>query len=1044
MKLTLPLKLGLLTFFIALLGVVGISLFSYRNTDDLLQEFSIRETENDLERESILFRSSISALKDDLRFISESPAIIGIMRAYKGGGYDDRENMTYAMWRKRLISFFKTIINAREAYCQIRFVGAADGGKEIVRVDRRFDKGKKIVVIPEEELQPKSHRDYFKEIASLKPGSFYYSKINLNVEQKKIAIPHQPVLRTALSIVDENDVFFGFIIINVDFNTMARIMRRSRPDLFYFITNEYGDYIAHPNKDKCFGFDLGERRLAQNDYQFNGFFDNAVNNDGHLRIVTPSRSVGIVTRKINLDLTQPERFLILGAVASFDVIKAKSAEFRNKIIIIVSIVGVILTLFTALASRILTSPIRKLTKISNRIASGEEDLEIPVKGRDEVAILSASFNKMLSHLSKSRKDLQNLASSLEDKVEERTKELMISNKAINASMNGIVIINMDGNIIDLNPSTLEIMRYLNKGELLGKSIYNLWQNDDNAVHIFQDILKTGSWHGELTAKRRDNTFFQAQLSSNKITEKGNSFGFIISFQDITESRHLEEQNRTILQIALDGFVIIGSGGNILEVNEAYCKMTGYDKEELVNMEISDIEFSEKPHGDAKHAQRIVESGCDRFETKYRRKDGKTIDVDVSSNYLIVDGGRFFSFVRDITDRKKAEEQLRMHRDNLEDLIKKRTYEIEQINKNLSESVELFHTLADNAPVGIWRSDENGGCIYVNKRCSEIINLPLEKAKGAGWAQYIHPDDKPRVFNEWINAVKANKPFLSEYRFKLPSGSLKWVYVQAAAEKGENGNVVGYVGTLTDITERKIAEEKLKKSNERLLHSEKLSAIGKLSASIAHEFNNPICGVRNILETMFEKEPGETLDETDKKQVGMAVKECNRMADLIKKLQDFHRPSSGETKLVNIQEIIEDVLLICKKELKNRKIILEKHFKPIPQIKAVPDQIKQVILNLIQNASDAMHDIGGKITITTEYDAPNALMHFKDNGSGISEMDMKSIFEPFFTTKPAVKGTGLGLSISHGIINKHGGEIKVESQLGKGTTFTITLPVGDSV
>ncbi|MGR3319808.1 MAG: sensor histidine kinase [Candidatus Anammoxibacter sp.] len=259
---------------------------------------------------------------------------------------------------------------------------------------------------------------------------------------------------------------------------------------------------------------------------------------------------------------------------------------------------------------------------------------------------------------------------------------------------------------------------------------------------------------------------------------------------------------------------------------------------------------------------------------------------------------------------------------------------------------------------------------------------------------------------------------------------------------QNEELKHYQNNLEELVITRTAE--LKAANEQVVHAAKLSAIGKLSASIAHEFNNPICGIRNVLENVANIAPDKTIDETRRSLIALAIKECTRMAALISKLHDFHRPSTGVISLMSIHAAIDDILIISKKQLDGRGITIEKHFAGnIPMVKAVPDQINQVLLNLIQNADEAMPGKGGKITINTEYKDSNVLIHIKDTGSGIAPQYMSTIFEPFFTTKPAVKGTGLGLSISYGIIKKHNGDIKVESQVGKGTTFTIVLPVNES-
>lgn len=244
----------------------------------------------------------------------------------------------------------------------------------------------------------------------------------------------------------------------------------------------------------------------------------------------------------------------------------------------------------------------------------------------------------------------------------------------------------------------------------------------------------------------------------------------------------------------------------------------------------------------------------------------------------------------------------------------------------------------------------------------------------------------------------------------------------------------------DKLEERVKErtEALEKTYDQLLHAEKLSAIGKLSASIAHEFNNPIYGIRNVLEGIRKRQ---ALDEKNMAMVELAIKECDRIAKLTRDLQSFNRPTSGIMAKVNIHEAIEDMLLLVKKEFKQKKITVERQFAPdLPTIRGVQDQIKQVILNILNNAGGAIPEEGGTITITTENRGSEIAVNFRDTGIGIKPEDMDKIFEPFFTTKPTVKGTGLGLSVSYGIIKRHGGRFEVTSQPGKGSIFTILLPI----
>jgi signal transduction histidine kinase len=183
-----------------------------------------------------------------------------------------------------------------------------------------------------------------------------------------------------------------------------------------------------------------------------------------------------------------------------------------------------------------------------------------------------------------------------------------------------------------------------------------------------------------------------------------------------------------------------------------------------------------------------------------------------------------------------------------------------------------------------------------------------------------------------------------------------------------------------------------------------------------------------------------LDEEDKELLDLAISENERMKNLTKSLQDFNTPSAGQKMEMDVHSALDSLLLLFKSEFKRKRIsTVRKYAEGFPPITVIPDQLKQVFLNLLNNATDACSEKGGVITITTCHDNQKVAIAFQDTGVGLKYDEKNKIFEPFFTTKPKEKGTGLGLTICRDIIQHHQGEIRVESSPGKGSTFTILLP-----
>jgi len=232
-------------------------------------------------------------------------------------------------------------------------------------------------------------------------------------------------------------------------------------------------------------------------------------------------------------------------------------------------------------------------------------------------------------------------------------------------------------------------------------------------------------------------------------------------------------------------------------------------------------------------------------------------------------------------------------------------------------------------------------------------------------------------------------------------------------------------------------EKGQNTQRQLLHAEKLSALGRLSASIAHEFGNPLMGVKYLLDD-FHKRAG--INPGDRKLLELGLEECDRMRALIGDLQRLNKPSSGKKSRTDIHPLIEHVLLFQKKHFSANRIKLQTAFdSDLPQVEIIVDQITQVLFNLTMNAVDAMAKDGGILTIITRRNENDMVIEIGDTGIGITDEDREQIFEPFFSTKKEEDGTGLGLSISYGIAHHHGGSLSFVSQPGNGTIFTLTLP-----
>jgi PAS domain S-box-containing protein len=411
----------------------------------------------------------------------------------------------------------------------------------------------------------------------------------------------------------------------------------------------------------------------------------------------------------------------------------------------------------------------------------------------------------------------------------------------------------------------------------------------------------------------------------------------------------------------------------------------------------------------------------RFETNPVLADGTNVWVDLSITPISDPTGKVIMLIaegHDINQQKQTENSLR-------------------------ESETRFRTLVATAPVGIFQTDAAGNCLFINQQGLELMGASQSEVLGRGWTNSIHPDDRARVFAAWESTVVVNQRFGLEYRLMTPQGQVNWVSGNAIAIEDEAGNITGYLGTLTDITEKKRLEQ-------QFLRAQRLESLGTLASGIAHDLNNvltPIVGAAQLLEVTLP-----TLDDRSRRLLTMLVESSLRGSSLVKQILTFARGVDGQRTVLKLQHILVETIDIARQTFpKSIEISLDLPVEDLQMVCVDPTQIHQVLMNLFLNARDALPH-GGSITATATnlvIDDTSTKLHVNvragsyvvitiaDTGMGIDRQAIDLIFDAFFTTKEM--GTGLGLSTVLGIIKAHDGYIYVDSEVGRGTCFTIYLP-----
>jgi len=423
MRLKLPVKIALLFFILLGLGVLSTIYFAYQNASQLLHEESLKNLSYDLQKESAEIESKISTLHEDVLSISQLQSIAGFIRAQQTDGFDTEENLTEEHWRNQITDIFNTIITQRKSYAQIRLIGKSNNGKELIRINRISNS---IQEVQAKNLQEKAHTKYFQNAIKLKKNEVYVSNVNYNRDHGKLTYPLQATLRTAVPVFDSEDVVFGIIVININFDKLTHILEEANDEHHYhFITNEYGDYLLHYDSQKQLAFEFGKRANFIDDFPLDSNILKQI--DGPKSFNIESLNSGLGISKISFDPANSNRFFLIGSVTDNAIIEDSSIELAKNLST-QAIIGIcLISLIAALAAFVLTRRIRELQDFVDHIGSGSEEFDFSIKGKDELSDLAQAFKNMLYRLNKSRLALTELTNSLEKKVDERTEALEKSN-----------------------------------------------------------------------------------------------------------------------------------------------------------------------------------------------------------------------------------------------------------------------------------------------------------------------------------------------------------------------------------------------------------------------------------------------------------------------------------------------------------------------------------------------------------------------------------------------------------------------------------------
>jgi len=522
-------------------------------------------------------------------------------------------------------------------------------------------------------------------------------------------------------------------------------------------------------------------------------------------------------------------------------------------------------------------------------------------------------------------------------------------------------------------------------------------------------------------------------------EKSNVHAVQIISHDITERkqaeealRQSEERFRMLFESTREGIVLSGSDGRILSVNPAAAAILGYNSpQELVD------KFGPELYANLEQrktvSRQLREKGhTEDMELALKRKDCTLVYVLGSSIIRKDSEGKVLRVETvwvDITERKRAE-------------------------KALQESEEKYRSLVTNIPDAVWTATSQGDLVFMSPNVEAITGYTPEEMCQGGYQMLFertYPDDVKMMMERIGPQVEKGMPFDVEYRFRRKDGGWIWLHTRTTAGYEKDGTTYTD-GVSTDITERKRMEQELKEysenlelmvekrtrelkdAQEKLVRTEKLAAIGQLAGGVGHELRNPLAAIKTSA-YFLKMKLGKTAEEKVNKHLDMLEKQVDACNKIITDLLDFSRPGKTNIVEVDINQVVREMVKTIGAPANVE--IATSLAADLPKVMADSGQLERIFSNLISNAIQAMPD-GGSLSLRTSQSGGFVEVKVADTGVGIPQENLDKIFEPLFTTK--AKGVGLGLAIGRALVERHGGTIGVESQVGKGTTFTVRLPV----
>jgi PAS domain S-box-containing protein len=497
--------------------------------------------------------------------------------------------------------------------------------------------------------------------------------------------------------------------------------------------------------------------------------------------------------------------------------------------------------------------------------------------------------------------------------------------------------------------------------------------------------------------------------------------------DITDRKRTEEANRNAQELMAAVFnsvpgllYLYTEDGQIVQWNKQHEEMTGFTSEELLNRRAGDWYDEEDRITFDRAIRTIFSEGYAEAEMKLIHKNGEKVPYFLTGSKVIINGKpHLVGIAIDISARKKAEELLR-------------------------ESEERMTLAAEAANLGVWVRDLTRNTIWASDQWRALFGFsPAERLDLEMLLQRIHPDDRDAIRLAMARANDGDGQYEVEFRVVLPDGRMRWVVSRGQVEFNGGGKPVRVRGVSMDITTRKQAEADVSQQRAELAHLTRVTMLGELSGSMAHELNQPLTAILSNAQAAIRFLAHDNIDLNEVRDILKdIVEQDNRAGEVIRRLRLLLKKGEVRQQPLDLNDVVQEVLKLIRSDLVNHSVVAHTELATdLPPVKGDRVQLQQVLLNLVMNACDAMNGnspADRQLVVRTELCADkNVRVSVADCGVGLAPDKLEQVFMPFYTTKP--HGLGLGLSVCRTIITAHGGNLRAANGEARGAVFYFTIP-----